>query len=254
MTQARFTDRVVFVTGAGSGIGRATAAHVAAEGAKVFGVDVNRNGLAETIAAIKQAGGAADGRHCDVAAMASVREAVEAAIATFGSLDVLVNAAGIGGFARFEEIDEEQWQRTIGVNLGGVFNTTKCAIGHLLERPGGNVVNVGSTAGMRGTAYAAAYSASKAGLIFLTRSLALEFASRGLRANCVCPGGVRTPFVRGFQRREDFEQHLIDYTAPPRAGAFAEPEDVARTIAFLASEEARMINGAALLIDAGTLA
>jgi NAD(P)-dependent dehydrogenase (short-subunit alcohol dehydrogenase family) len=107
---------------------------------------------------------------------------------------------------------------------------------------------------MRGTAYAAPYSASKAAIIFFTRSLALEFATRAVRFNCVCPGGVKTPFGRHFVRREDFEQHLINYSAPPAIGHFAEPEDIADTIAYLASDAARMINGVALLADGGTLA
>jgi NAD(P)-dependent dehydrogenase (short-subunit alcohol dehydrogenase family) len=254
MSNARFRDRVVFVTGAGSGIGRATALRFAAEGAHVFAVDVNREGVDETVARIAGAGGSAEGTVCDVADLQAVEEAVARAVAAFGGLDVLVNAAGVGRFARFEEVDEAEWQRTIGVNLGGVFHTTKAAIPHLLKRPGANIVNVGSTASIRGQAYAAPYSASKAGLLFFTRSLALEFATRGLRANCVCPGGTRTPFGRNFLRREDFEQHLINYQAPPVPGGFADPEDIAGTIAFLASDEARMVNGVALLADGGTLA
>ncbi len=254
MPAERFKNRVVFVTGAGSGIGRATAKRFAAEGARVFAVDLNGDGLLETIDAIRQAGGSADGGVCDVADTVAVEAAVGSCVGLFGGLDVLVNAAGIGGFARLEEIDEATWQRTVGVNMGGVFHTTKAAMPHLLARPGANIVNVGSTASMRGQAYAAAYAASKAGLVNFTRSVALEFASRGLRANCVCPGGVRTPLGRFFQLREDFEPHLLDYSRPPAAGTFAEPEDIAGAIAFLASDEARMINGAALLADHGTLA
>jgi NAD(P)-dependent dehydrogenase (short-subunit alcohol dehydrogenase family) len=254
MSNARFEQRIVFVTGAGSGIGRATARRFAAEGALVFAVDVNGEGLKGTVAAIREAGGTADGEPCDVADMGSVQKAVGRAVAAFGGLDVLVNAAGVGRFARFEEIDEAEWRRTLEVNLGGAFRTIKVALEHLLQRPDANVVNVGSTASMRGQAYAAPYSASKAGLVFLTRSLALEFATRNLRFNCICPGGVRTPFGRNFLRREDFEQHLIDYQAPPALGHFADPEDIASTIAYLASPEARMINGVALLADGGTLA
>lgn len=254
MSTARFQDRTVFITGAGSGVGRATAKLFAAEGARVFGVDVNADGVAETIAAVRLAGGTADGGVCDVALRASVQDAVARTVATFGGLDVLVNAAGVGRFLRFEELDEAEWQRTLGINLGGVFHTTHAAIPHLLKRPGANVVNVASTAGMRGTAYASAYSASKGGIILFTRSLALEFASRDLRFNCICPGGIRTPFGRNFLRREDFDPHLIDYSAPPKLAHFAEPEEIANTIAYLASSDARMINGVALLADGGTLA
>jgi meso-butanediol dehydrogenase/(S,S)-butanediol dehydrogenase/diacetyl reductase len=251
---ARFQDRVAFVTGAASGVGRATARRFAAEGAAVFAVDVGADGLAETAAAIRAAGGRVETAVCDVSAMPAVKDAVERAVAAFGGLDVLANVAGIGWFARLEELTAEDFQRIVGVNLGGVFNTTHAAIGHLLRRPGASIVNVGSTASLRGNAYASVYAASKAGILNFTRSIALEFAARGLRANCVCPGGVKTPLGRHFLRRDDFEQHLIDYQMPPKVGTFADPEDIAGAIAFLASDEARMVNGAAFVVDAGTLA
>src|SRR5262245_5022882 len=243
MSNPRFQDKVVFITGAGSGIGRATAKRFAAEGARVFAVDVNPDGTAETIAQIRLAGGTADGGVCDVSSLAASAEAIDRAAQTFGGLDVLINAAGVGRFLRFEEIDEAEWQKTVGVNLGGCFHTIKAAVPHLLKRPGNNVVNVASTAGMRGTAYAAHYSASKGAIILFTRSLALEYATRDIRFNCICPGGVKTPFGRNFLRREDFEPHLINYSAPPALGRFAEPEDIADTITYLASDAARMING-----------
>ena len=251
----RFVDKSVFVTGAGSGIGRATARLFADEGARVFAVDVNGDGLLATIDQIRKDDGTAEGGVCDVADMAAVAAAIGNAVKTFGGLDVLVNVAGIGRFARFEEIDEAEFRRTVDVNLGGVFRTVKAALPHLLARcPGANVVNVGSTASLRGNAYAAPYSASKGAVALLTRSLALEFADRDLRVNCVCPGGVKTPLGRFFLRREDFDQHLIDYQAPPKAGHFADPEDIAGIIAFLASDAARMVNGVTLLADGGTLA
>jgi meso-butanediol dehydrogenase/(S,S)-butanediol dehydrogenase/diacetyl reductase len=250
----RFVDRVVFLTGGGSGIGRATAQLFAAEGGKVFAVDVNEAGVTGTVEAIRGAGGIADGARCDVLSAAEVQAAVARAVERFGGLDVLVNAAGIGRFLRFEELEEAEFERTLGVNLGGAFRTMKAALPHLLAPPVGTVVNVASTAAFRGNAYASAYAASKAAILNFTRSLALEFASRGLRCNCVCPGGVKTPLARGFIRREDFEQHLIDYQMPPKPGTWADPEDIAKAIAFLASDDARFVNGVGLLVDAGTLA
>src|SRR5262245_53260178 len=135
----RFTDRVVFVTGAGSGIGRATAALFAAERARVFAVDVNGDGLMQTIDQVRQARGTIEGGVCDVGDTASVEAAIANAVKTFGGLDVLANVAGVGGFARFEEISEADFQRTLDVNLGGMFRTMKAALPHLLQRvPGAN--------------------------------------------------------------------------------------------------------------------
>jgi NAD(P)-dependent dehydrogenase (short-subunit alcohol dehydrogenase family) len=190
---------------------------------------------------------------CDVADAGAVRDAVERAVATFGGLDVLVNAAGVGRSARIEEIDEPEWQRVLAVNLTGPFNTTKAALPHLLATRG-NIVNVASTAGMRGQAYSAHYAASKAGLINFTRSIALELVSRGVRANCIAPAGIVSPFVRNFVPRPDFEPSLVAYYSPPVPHRMSQPEDVAKTIAFLASDDVPMITGAVLVADWGTLA
>lgn len=250
----RFTDRIIYITGAASGIGQATATLFAAEGAKVFAADVNRDGLHETISSIQQAGGSADGGVCDVAAMEAVQASIANAVRRFGGLHVLINAAGVGRFARLEEIDEAEWQRVIGVNLTGAFNTIKSTLSHLLKHSGANIVNVASIAAMRGQAYCSHYTASKAALLNFTRSIALEFATRGLRANCVCPGSVRSPLLRHFQPRDDFEQQLINYSRTPVPNQMFEPRDAAQVIAFLASDDARMVNGAALVADGGTLA
>ena len=254
MSDARFQDRIVFVTGAGSGVGRATARLFAGEGAKVFAVDVNETGLRETLDAVRAAGGTAEGERCDVAARDAVRASIERAVARFGGLDILLNVAGIGRALRFEEITPEEWQRTLDVNLTGSFNTIQAALPHLLGRKGANVVNVASISGLRGQAYNAHYCASKAGLLNLSRSLALEFVSRGLRVNCVCPGGIATPLIRGYQPREDFEPRLLAYYSPPIDKLMAQPEEIAGAIAYLASDAARMVNGVGLVIDAGTLA
>jgi len=185
--------------------------------------------------------------------MASVRDSVERAASVFGGLHVLVNAAGVGRSARLEEIDEAEWARVLAVNLTGPFNTVKAALPHLLATRG-NIVNVASSAGMRGQAYASHYAASKAGLVNFTRSIALEFASRGLRANCLAPAGIMTPIIKNFIPRPDFERSLVAYYSPPVPHQMSKPEDMAKTIAFLASDDVPMITGATLVADWGTLA
>ena len=254
MASQRFTGRVAYITGAASGVGRATAQQLATEGARVFAVDLNEDGLKESVDTIRSSGGTAESAIANVADMKSVRASVDAALKAFGQLDVLVNAAGAGRTARFEEIEEEEWHRVIGVNLHGTFNTTKATIEHLLAQPGGNIVNVASIAAMRGQAYNSHYCASKAGLLNFTRSIAVEFASRGLRANCICPGGIKTPFIRNFIPRDDFEKNIVAYYSPPIPHQLCEPGDVAKLIAFVASDDAKFMNGAALVSDGGTLA
>ena len=250
----RFMDRTAYITGAASGLGRATAMLFAAEGAKVFAVDVNGDGVVETVNAIRATGGQAIGGVCDVSDLESVQASVEYMVESFGSLHLLINVAGVGRAARFEEIDEREWARTLGVNLTGVFHTTKAALPHLLQHRGANIVNVASIAGLRGQAYCSAYCATKAGMINFTRSLALEFATRGLRANCIAPAGIQTDLISHFIPRADFEPQLIAYFSPPKPGKMWKPEDMANSIAYLASDDARMINGAVLVCDGGTLA
>ena len=249
----KFAGKTLFITGASSGIGRATAQLFARDGAQVFAVDVNEGGVSETAAMIRQAGGRAEARACDVASFDAMQAAVGACVSAYGGIDLLVAAAGVGYFKRLEEMGADDFAKVVGINLGGVYNATRAAIEHLVARKG-VIVNIASTAAYRGTAYGSLYAASKAGVLNFTRSVALEFASRGVRANCVCPGGVKTAMARGFVPPSDSEPQLLAYQRPPAVGTWAEPDDIAKSIAFLASDDARMINGAGLLIDSGTLA
>lgn len=254
MSTTRFADRTAYITGAASGLGRATAMLFAREGAKVFAVDINGDGVIETVNAIRAEGGEARGGVCDIADLESVQASIDYMTETLGSLQLLINVAGVGRAARFEEIDEKEWSRTLAVNLTGVFHTTKAALPHLLQHRTANIVNVASIAGLRGQAYCSAYCAAKAGMINFTRALALEFASRGLRANCIAPAGIQTDMISGFVPRPDFEPQLVAYYSPPKPGKLWKPEHIAKSIAYLASDDARMINGAVLVCDGGTLA
>jgi meso-butanediol dehydrogenase/(S,S)-butanediol dehydrogenase/diacetyl reductase len=247
----RLEEKVALVTGAASGIGRATAIRLSAEGAKVFITDVNEAGLAETADAIRKADGYAALRSCDISDSAACEASVGAAVAEFGRLDVLCNVAGIGIYGHASDLSDEQWSRVLGVNLSGTFFMSRAALTPLLETKG-NIVNVASTAGLVGIAYAAAYCASKGGVVQLTRSMAVEFAHRGLRVNCVCPGGVDTPLARGFEVPEGGRPELLSRMALVRE--VGQPEEIAAAIAYLASPEARYVNGAAFAIDGGQVA
>jgi meso-butanediol dehydrogenase/(S,S)-butanediol dehydrogenase/diacetyl reductase len=247
----RFEDKVALVTGAASGIGRATALRLAGEGAAVVCADLDEGGLADTLAKV----GAGRGRSApclvNVAEPAAARAAVATAVARFGGLDVLCNIAGVGSFQHTGEVTAEEWNRVIGINLSGTFFMSQAAIPHLLERRG-NIVNLASTAGLIGQAYNAAYCASKGGVVLLTKSLGVEFARRGLRVNCLCPGGVDTPFTKSFGLPEGADVELIGRLSLVRQLASA--GDVAAAVAFVASEEARFINAAAIPLDAGMTA
>jgi meso-butanediol dehydrogenase / (S,S)-butanediol dehydrogenase / diacetyl reductase len=253
-THARFEDRTVIVTGAASGIGARTAARFVGEGARVFGLDRDTNGLSAVAAELRAAGPGSIRTHsCDVTRSGEVNAAIAECVAAFGQVDVLVNAAGVGAFRPFEEIDDAEWNRVLSVNLTGPFFTMRAALPHL-RRSRGTVVNVSSAAGLRGVAYGAAYAASKAGLLNLSRSLALEMAPEDVRVNCVCPGGVLTPLLAQFVPRDDYNRTLLAYNMPPKPGRLADPDDIAGIILFLASDAARTVNGAWLTADGGQLA
>lgn len=247
----RFQDKAALVTGAASGIGRATALRLAEEGARIFCADVDEAGLAETVADIEKAGGKALAGTCDVRNAEACRATVTDAITGLGRLDVLCNIAGVGSYGHATEVTTEQWDRILGVNLSGTFFMCQAALPMLLETRG-NIVNMASSAGLAGIAYASAYCASKGGVVLLTKSLAVEYASRGIRVNCVCPGGVDTPLVRGFNLPDDADIKLFVRTQlVQRLGT---PEEIAAAVAYLASDEAGYVNGVALSIDGGQVA
>ena len=244
----RFADKVVLITGGASGIGRASAECFAAEGARVACTDINLEGLAETVAQIESAGGQALAIESDAADAGSARDAVATCLEKLGKPNVLCNVAGIGGFARTEDLTLERWELILGVNLNGTFFMSQACLPYLLECRG-NIVNVASLAGLIGQAYSAAYCASKWGVVGLTKALAVEYVKQGLRVNCVCPGGVATPILGNFVPPENADQALVERLSLMRG--LIQPEEVAETIAYLASDAARSVTGVALPIDKG---
>jgi NAD(P)-dependent dehydrogenase (short-subunit alcohol dehydrogenase family) len=249
---ARFVDRVALVTGAGGGIGRAVCALLASEGARVVGGDVVPAAAEATAEAVQAAGGEASALALDVTDPASCEAAVAAAVERHGRLDVLVNVAGTGGLVPTEQLTLAKWDATIRVNLTGTFLMCQHALRPLIAARGA-IVNIASVAGVRAVPYNAAYCASKAGVILLTKSLAVEFAAAGLRVNCVCPSSVDTGFLAGFAFPPDADLSLFQRARSVIDRKMA-PEEVAVAVAYLASDDAASVTGSALVMDGGATA
>jgi NAD(P)-dependent dehydrogenase (short-subunit alcohol dehydrogenase family) len=247
----RFESKVVLITGAASGIGRATAQRLASEGASLFLVDVSKEGLEETAKRCATAGAGVESAPCDVSREEQVNDAVARCIDRFGRLDVLVNVAGILLLAHTHETALAQWQKILDVNLTGTFLFCKAALPHLLVS-GGNIVNTSSTSALNGMPYGAAYGASKGGVLALTRALAVEYGGRGVRVNAICPGSIKTPMGSGSNLPKEINWDLLKRAMPldkPRG-----PEVVASVVAMLASQDGEHINGESIRMDGGTLA
>ncbi|MBA2598796.1 MAG: SDR family oxidoreductase [Chloroflexia bacterium] len=244
---------IALVTGAGSGIGQATARALAAEGAWVITTELpDRLERAEaTVAAIQAAGGEALSLVLDVRDLASVTGCVAAAArAGQGRLDILVNNAGINVRQPAFDVTEEAWDLVLDTNLKGLFFTAQAA-GRLMrdqEPCGGSIINVASTMGLVGYYDRAAYCASKAGVVNVSRALAIEWAANAIRVNAVCPAFVETPLTRGLFENEAIKRDILERTP---VGRLVAPEEVAAAVVFLAGPSARMITGAALTIDGG---
>jgi NAD(P)-dependent dehydrogenase (short-subunit alcohol dehydrogenase family) len=231
----RFAGKKVLITGAASGIGAATAALFAKEGADVVAFDIQP---AEGVLKL------------DV----TDHDAVRAAIAEHGPFDIVLNVAGVAKLVHFADQTIEEWNRQLAINLTAPMVVCQAAMPGLIERKG-NIVNVASVAGLKGQAYSAAYCASKAGVVMLTKSLALEFARRGVRVNCVAPGQVDTPLVVGIANEfpENANARLIQRNMNVLPPGQSSPEDIADAIAYLASDAAKTVTGIALSVDGGII-
>ena len=243
--------RVGLVTGAASGIGRACAVRLAAEGGAVVVSDLesSRAGGEETVAAIEAAGGSAEFLACDVSREADC-EALAARVAErHGRLDFAVNNAGIGVHGLLADTATEDFDRVIAVNLRGTFLGMEHQIRRMLEGGGGSIVNMASNAGLHAVRLLGAYTASKHGVVGLTKSAAVEYANDGIRVNAVCPGAIETPLAWGIS--EERRQEIL---APQAMKRFGTPEEVAAAVAWLCSDESSFVTGVALPVDAGSVA
>ena len=245
------SGKAALVTGAGSGLGRAIALKLAAAGANVAIVDVNREALQETEALLTASGTAPIVIVADLAEPAACHAAVEQAATTFGRLDALLNVAGVIYLANAHEMPAEQWHKTIAVNLSAPFFLSQAAIPHLLEARGA-IVNIASSAAFIGEAYAAAYCATKAGVVSLTKALAMEYMRKPIRINAVAPGGMITNIATNFRPPEGCDVELIKRFSPMRG--VVEVDDVADMAVYLASDAGRGYHGACVTIDAGITA
>ena len=247
--EGRFDGKVAVITGAASGMGRETALRLASEGASVFGVDVNAEGLAETGAQIS--GGKFESRVTDIRSRDECHAAVADAVAAFDRIDVVANVAGVLRLAHLPDVTEDDFKLVFDVNVAGTLWMCQAAIPHLLETRG-NIVNVASNAGLMGAAYQAVYGSSKAAVVNLTRCLAMEYVKSKIRVNCVAPGGVDTPMTAAGPLPEDVDWKLV----APYLGfrKMADPSEIAAVIAFVASDEARQLHGSILSADSGLTA
>jgi NAD(P)-dependent dehydrogenase (short-subunit alcohol dehydrogenase family) len=249
-------DKVAIITGAASGIGKATALTFGREGAKVMCADINGDGAEATARTIADTGGEAASIKTDVIQEDDIKEMISATVTRWGRLDVLYNNAGIGVGNPVTQVSLEEWDRIIDINLRGVFLGTKYAIMEMLKTGGGSIVNTASDAGLIGTPMLSAYCASKGGVVMFTKATAAEWAAMGIRINCVCPGVIRTPILdpmvamaKAAGANEDELWARMGKAHP--IGRVGKPEEVAEAVTWLASDRASFVTGVALPVDGG---
>ncbi len=247
----KLQGRVAIVTGAASGIARATAVLFAREGAAVAAVDRDQEGLTAVVTQIRNEGGRAEFYRVDVSNSEEILVAVESVLRSFGELHILFNGAGILTYGTVLETPEEVWNRVIGVNLTGTFLFCRAVLPHMIERHSGSIINVASTTGAHGAcAQAAAYVSSKGGVTLLTRSMGIDYARHGIRVNAICPGPTDTPMLRNALKPDQLAEFAVSFPM----GRLGQPDEIARAALFLASDEASFVTGSMLYVDGGQTA
>ena len=254
----RFENTGVLITGAGSGIGRAASLAFAEEGAAIAAADLRLEAAQATASAIEECGRKAVALQVDVTQPDSVRTMVEQAVAGLGSLDVLINSAGVREIVPFLELPAEEWTKVIGTNLTGTFLCSQAFAQHLIaqgkeskEGKGGKIINLSSVAGLMGVPNRAAYVASKHGVVGLTKEMSMELADKNIQVNAIAPGVVETAMTAGYF---DNPAIVASLKKAHPAGRWAQPEEIARLMLFLASEDADFMTGATIPIDGGFVA
>ena len=242
----RLKDNVAIITGAGQGIGQATASKFAAEGAKVAACDINKASVDAVVRLIGESGGQAQGFVVDVTSKDSIARMVEAVMAKWGRIDTLVNNAGIVDDAQFKKMTEDQFDRVIDVNLKGVYNCTKAVVDIMLAQNSGCILNASSIVGIYGNFGQTNYAATKFGVIGMVKTWARELGRKGIRANAICPGFIETPILASMPAKI---KKMMEERVP--MGRLGRPEEIAATYAWLASSEASYINGAVIEVTGG---
>src|SRR5690606_7752870 len=246
----KLANKAAVVTGAGAGIGQAVALLFASEGAHVFAVDIDEAGLKETEAKAPY-GAKLSVMVVDVTKEETMRDALEAAAAQAGRLDILVNSAGIRVAGTVEETREDDWDRAIAINLRSVFLGCKYAVPLMKRHGGGVIINVASVAGMVGVKNRAAYSASKAGVIGLTKAMAVDHAADGIRVNCICPGPDDGPWLEEALEGSSGRNQALRPAAVQRVGRLGTLQEIAHAALYLAQDESASVHGTTLVIDGG---
>jgi len=250
----RLQNKAAIITGAGSGIGKASALLFAEQGAAIVIADADAKGGADAADEIREAGGEAIFVHGDISEPEGANEMARKAVERFGKIDVLYNNAGVSGVGALHEIEPEAWDRVMKVNVRGVYLSCKAAIPYMMEKRGGSIINMSSSIAEIGVKERASYTASKGAVLALTKAMQVDYAPYGIRVNALLPGTILTPFVEGYLAKSpDRDAAIASIKNRQLSGELGRPEDVAAAALFLASDESRFVMGSPFYVDGGLI-